>query len=58
MKVHLYCSLRLSVEKQQILLDLRTEGWHQYIGIQIADNTIEEESMKVSSMWKENSGNR
>ena len=41
MKFHLYCSLRLSVEKKRILLDLCTEGWHHFIGICVSDNTIE-----------------
>ena len=42
MKVHLYYGLWLSVEKRKIFLDRCTEGWHHCIGMQIADNTIEE----------------
>ena len=40
-KVHLYCSLQLSVEKRQIFLDRCTEGWYHYIGIHISNNTID-----------------
>ena len=56
MKVHLYCSLRLSVEKQQISLDLCTEGWQNCIGTHISDNNIEEESNTESFIHKEKSG--
>ena len=49
-KVHLYCSFRLIVANWRILLGSCTEGCHRIIGIRIADNTIEEESMTESSI--------
>ena len=55
-KVHLCCSLWLSVENRQILLDRCTEGWQHCIGIWIAENTIYEETMTASSVRAEKGG--
>ena len=56
MKVHVYYSFWLSVEKRKILLDRCNEGWHHCIGIQISDNIIEEESITASSICTEKRG--
>ena len=41
MKVHLYLSFSLSVVKRRIVLDHCAEGRHQYIRINIDNNTID-----------------
>ena len=51
--LHLYCSFQLNIEKWLILWDSCIEGWYHCIGIWIADNNIEEESITASYKLKE-----